>query len=188
MGVHGKHGHLVRETPHKCLRERIAALRGVLHFARRFVSASQDRRSATRNATINEEDSLRPSAATGTGGHDVDCVSSDHPVVGQRWNLLLVGTDERLSMPETPHFVVSPDGRVTGSDGCNQLNGRVSLDAGNRIQFSELATTRRGCPQLEEAQRITGMLENAYRFLIDHDRLVFFGPDQRVLGGWRKAN
>lgn len=119
---------------------------------------------------------------------DGPSVSSDHPVVGQRWNLLLVGTDERLSMPETPHFVVSPDGRVTGSDGCNQLNGRVSLDAGNRIQFSELATTRRGCPQLEEAQRITGMLENAYRFLIDHDRLVFFGPDQRVLGGWRKAN
>ncbi|MGR4066735.1 META domain-containing protein [Halomonas sp. LR3S48] len=115
-------------------------------------------------------------------------VSSDHPVVGQRWNLLLVGTDERLSMPETPHFVVSPDGRVTGSDGCNELNGRVKLDAGNRVQFSELATTRRGCPQLDDARRVTGMMENAYRFLIDHDRLVFFGPDQRVLGGWRRAN
>ncbi|MBA2780556.1 META domain-containing protein [Billgrantia kenyensis] len=114
--------------------------------------------------------------------------SSDHPVVGQRWNLLLVGTDERLSMPETPHFVVAPDGRVTGSDGCNQINGRVRLDEGNRIQFSDLATTRRGCPQLEDAQRVTDMMETAYRFLIDHDRLVFFGPDQRVLGGWRKAN
>jgi heat shock protein HslJ len=114
--------------------------------------------------------------------------ASDHPVVGQRWNLLLVGTDERLSMPETPHFVVAPDGRVTGSDGCNQINGRVRLDEGNRIQFSDLATTRRGCPQLEDAQRVTDMMETAYRFLIDHDRLVFFGPDQRVLGGWRKAN
>ncbi|QOR40162.1 META domain-containing protein [Billgrantia diversa] len=115
-------------------------------------------------------------------------VSSDHPVVGQRWNLLLVGTDERLSMPETPHFVVSPDGRVTGSDGCNELNGRVSLDTGNRINFDELAATRRGCPKLDDARRISGMMENAYRFLIDHDRLVFFGPDQRVLGGWRRAN
>ncbi|WP_111413403.1 META domain-containing protein [Billgrantia lactosivorans] len=115
-------------------------------------------------------------------------VASDHPVVGQRWNLLLVGTDERLSMPDTPHFVVSPEGRVSGSDGCNSLNGRVSLGEGNRIEFSELATSRRGCPQLEDAKRVTAMMENAYRFLIDHDRLVFFGPDQRVLGGWKKAD
>ncbi len=110
------------------------------------------------------------------------------PVVGPRWNLLLVGTDERLSMPETPHFVVAPDGRVSGSDGCNQLNGRVQLDDSNRIEFTELATTRRGCPQAEDARRVTAMMENAYRYLIDHDRLVFFGPDQRVLGGWRRAD
>ncbi|MCH4564815.1 META domain-containing protein [Halomonas sp. EGI 63088] len=110
------------------------------------------------------------------------------PVVGPRWNLLLVGTDERLSMPETPHIVVAPDGRVSGSDGCNQLNGRVRLGEGNRIEFTELATTRRACPQGEDARRITGMMENAYRYLIDHDRLVFFGPDQRVLGGWRRAD
>ena len=111
-----------------------------------------------------------------------------HPLVGQRWNLLLVGTDERLSMPETPHFIVGADGRVSGSDGCNALSGQVSLDNGNRIEFGNLATTRRGCPQLADAQRVTDMLENAYRFLIDHDRLIFFGPDQRVLGGWRQAN
>ncbi len=123
-----------------------------------------------------------------TTRRDGPAVASDHPVVGQRWNLLLVGTDERLAMPSTPHFIVSPDGRVTGSDGCNTLNGRVQLDEGNRIQFSQLSTTRMACPQLDDARRVTGMMENAYRFLIDHDRLVFFGPDQRVLGGWRKAN
>ncbi|MCE9682871.1 META domain-containing protein [Halomonas alkalisoli] len=115
-------------------------------------------------------------------------VSSDHPVVGQRWNLLLVGTDERLSMPTTPHFVIAPDGRVSGHDGCNAINGRVQLVDGNRIQFRELASTKMGCPQLDDARRVTTMMETAYRYLIDHDRLVFFGPDQRVLGGWRKAN
>ncbi|RCV85992.1 META domain-containing protein [Billgrantia montanilacus] len=114
--------------------------------------------------------------------------TSDHPVVGQRWNLLLVGTDERLSMPNTPHFVIAPDGRVSGHDGCNAINGRVQLGDGNRIQFRELAGTKMGCPQLDDARRVTTMMESAYRYLIDHDRLVFFGPDQRVLGGWRKAN
>ena len=110
------------------------------------------------------------------------------PVVGQRWNLLLVGTSERLAMPETPWFEVSRDGRLVGSDGCNAMGGRVRLGDNQRIEVSELATTRRGCPQLEDAARVTGMLETAYRYLIDHDRLVFFGPDQRVLGGWREAN
>ncbi|MGJ7456690.1 META domain-containing protein [Halomonas sp. MA07-2] len=110
------------------------------------------------------------------------------PVVEQRWNLLLVGTDERLSLSEPAWFRISSDGRVTGSDGCNEMNGRVRLGESQRIEFSQLATTRRACPQGEDAARVSGMLETAYRYLIDHDRLVFFGPDQRVLGGWRKAN
>ncbi|MCL7941943.1 META domain-containing protein [Halomonas sp. ATCH28] len=110
------------------------------------------------------------------------------PVVDQRWNLLLVGTDERLEMPERPHFVIDRDGRVSGSDGCNRLTGRAALGENNRIAFSDLATTRRACPRAEDAARVTGMLENAYRYLIDHDRLVFFGPDQRVLGGWRRVD
>ena len=115
-------------------------------------------------------------------------VTLSGPVVEQRWNLLLVGTDERLSLPEPAWFRISPDGQVTGSDGCNEMRGKVHLGESQRIEFSELATTRRACPQGEDAARVTGMLETAYRYLIDHDRLVFFGPDQRVLGGWRKAN
>ncbi|WP_280553976.1 META domain-containing protein [Halomonas sp. 25-S5] len=110
------------------------------------------------------------------------------PVVDQRWNLLLVGTNERLEMPERPYFVIDRDGRVSGSDGCNRLTGRAVLGDNNRIAFSELATTRRACPQAQDAARVTGMLERAYRYLIDHDRLVFFGPDQRVLGGWRRVD
>ena len=110
------------------------------------------------------------------------------PLVEQRWSLLLVGTSERLSMPETPWFEIDRDGRLVGSDGCNEMRGRVRLGDSQRIEVTELATTRRGCPQLEDAARVGGMLETAYRYLIDHDRLVFFGPDQRVLGGWRQAN
>jgi len=119
---------------------------------------------------------------------DDPMVRLEGPVVDQRWNLLLVGTNERLEMPERPHFVIDRDGRVSGSDGCNRLTGRAALGENNRIEFSELATTRRACPRAEDAARVTGMLENAYRYLIDHDRLVFFGPDQRVLGGWRRVD
>ncbi|WP_425402553.1 META domain-containing protein [Halomonas halodenitrificans] len=112
----------------------------------------------------------------------------DGPLTEQRWNLLLLGTSERLSMPEAAWFEVDGDGRLVGSDGCNAMQGRVRLGDSQRIEVTELATTRRGCPRLEDAARVTEMLETAYRYLIDHDRLVFFGPDQRVLGGWRKAS
>ncbi|MBR2513944.1 MAG: META domain-containing protein [Halomonas sp.] len=110
------------------------------------------------------------------------------PIVEQRWNLLLVGTDERLSMQEAPFFRIERDGKVSGSDGCNRFTGSVSLGESQRIEFSELASTRMACPNMEDAKRVTDMLDTAYRYLIDHDRLVFFGPDSRVLGGWREAN
>jgi heat shock protein HslJ len=110
------------------------------------------------------------------------------PLVDQRWNLLLVGTHERLSMPERPFFVIDRQGRVSGSDGCNRLTGRAALGDSQRIAFTELATTRRACPRAEDAARVTAILDNAYRYLIDHDRLVFFGPDQRVLGGFLRVD
>ncbi|XKE45965.1 META domain-containing protein [Halomonas organivorans] len=110
------------------------------------------------------------------------------PVVGPRWNLLLVGTSERLDLPTTPHFEIAPDGRVSGHDGCNRFSGRVELGPDNRIEFGRLASTRMACPHQAGAGQVTEMLDRAYRYLIDHDRLVFFGPDQRVLGGFRRAN
>ncbi len=110
------------------------------------------------------------------------------PVVGPRWNLLLVGTSERLDMPATPWFQVAADGNVTGSDGCNRFTGSVALDAQNRIEFSSLTSTRRACPNMAGARQVTEMLDEAYRYLIDHDRLVFFGPDQHVLGGFRRVD
>lgn len=109
------------------------------------------------------------------------------PVVDQRWNLLLVGTDERLSFAETPFFTISRDGKVAGFDGCNRFTGQVSLGESHRIDFEGLASTRMACPQMADAKRVTDMLDTAYRYLIDHDRLVFFGPDSRVLGGWREG-
>ncbi|MFG6176947.1 META domain-containing protein [Halomonas sp. THAF12] len=109
------------------------------------------------------------------------------PVVGPRWNLLLVGTSDRLDLPTTPHFEISPDGRVNGHDGCNRFTGSVELGPDNRIEFGQLASTMMACPHMDEAGQVTAMLDTAYRYLIDHDRLVFFGPDQRVLGGFRRS-
>ncbi|MGO2390710.1 MULTISPECIES: META domain-containing protein [Halomonadaceae] len=130
--------------------------------------------------------SSTPGPSSATGGQ-MSGSSLSGPIVEQRWNLLLVGTDERLSMSETPYFQIAKDGKVSGYDGCNRFTGEVTLGDSQRIAFSELATTRMACPQMADAKRVTDMMETAYRYLIDHDRLVFFGPDSRVLGGWREG-
>ena len=46
------------------------------------------------------------------------------------------------------HFVLSYDGRVTGFSGCNIFNGTYTLEKGNRIRFSKMASTRMACPDL----------------------------------------
>nr|WP_328730740.1 META domain-containing protein [Halomonas azerica] len=109
-------------------------------------------------------------------------------VVNQRWNFLLLGTDERLEFDERPYFEIGSDGSVNGYDGCNRFFGQVELGENQRIEFKQMASTRMACPNMGDAQRVTDMLTNAYRYLIDHDRLVFFAPDSRVLGGWRQAD
>lgn len=109
-------------------------------------------------------------------------------VVEKRWNFLLLGTDERLNFDDRPYFKIASDGSVNGFDGCNRFFGQVELGDNQRIEFKQMASTRMACPNMGDAQRVTDMMLNAYRYLIDHDRLVFFAPDSRVLGGWRQAD
>ena len=127
-----------------------------------------------------------PSSETTSGMGTGVSLSGD--IIEQRWNFLLNGTNEKLDFDQTPYFRIASDGSVSGYDGCNRFTGQVELGANQRIAFNQLASTRMACPGMENAQHVTNMLTNAYRYLIDHDRLVFFGPDSRVLGGWREAN
>lgn len=109
-------------------------------------------------------------------------------VVGQRWNLLLLGTSERWSGDgETPWIKIDANGRLSGTNGCNRLMGEVSFPQGQRIEITGLASTRMACPNSTNSQRVNQLLENAYRYLIDHDRLVLIGPNGRVLGGFRQG-
>ena len=119
-----------------------------------------------------------------------DAVASGQPsaMIDQRWNFILLGTDERLDFDERPYFRIGEDGRVSGFDGCNRFGGQAEFGDNQRIEFKQMVSTRKACPNMDDAQKVTDMLTNAYRYLIDHDRLTIFGPDSRVLGGWRQAD
>ncbi|WP_458524471.1 META domain-containing protein [Onishia taeanensis] len=124
-------------------------------------------------------------------GQEAGPATEASPVVGPRWNLLLLGTSERWAHPDTPYFEVVRQGgqlRLVGSNGCNRISGTLRLESGDRFGVDNLASTRMACPHGADAQRVEAMLNGAYRYLIDHDRLVLFGRDSRVLGGFRRAD
>ncbi len=114
--------------------------------------------------------------------------SSDSPVIGPRWQLILLGSDERWQGAE-PAWFEAESGRgglrLSGSDGCRRLDGNLALDDGNRIAIEGLGAGR-DCAGAPQAARVAEMMQAAHRYLIDHDRLVFFGRDSRVLGGFQR--
>ena len=70
---------------------------------------------------------------------------------GTSWTLARVetGGDVLSRQPDTYPMLTFEDGRVTGSDGCNQINGTVQrMDGG--LAFGPLAMTKRACaPDIE---------------------------------------
>ncbi len=126
----------------------------------------------------------RPAPQTASGA----AVSSS-PVVGPQWRLTLIGTDERWRGERPAYIELIPENghlRLVGSDGCNRLSGTAMLGEGQRIDIRGLASTRRACAGTPQAAEVGAMLSRAYRYLIDHNLLVLFGPDSRVLGGFRR--
>ena len=61
-------------------------------------------------------------------------------------NSVAAGRPERQ-----PHLVFSPEGRISGSTGCNRLTGTYQLD-GKALKFSPLAMTKMACPPPLDAQ------------------------------------
>ncbi|MCQ1946004.1 META domain-containing protein [Arthrobacter sp. zg-Y1116] len=47
--------------------------------------------------------------------------------------------------PDAPSLDFSPDGRVSGTDGCNRLMGHWTV-SGNRVTLRDMATTLMACP------------------------------------------
>jgi heat shock protein HslJ len=100
------------------------------------------------------------------------------PLDGTRWAVESLINDETASHPmgaEKAHLTISGE-RVTGSTGCNDLQGIVSR-TGDKLTFGELATTRRACTgaagTLEKS--ILTVLQGQVTFRIEANRLSLRG-------------
>jgi heat shock protein HslJ len=94
---------------------------------------------------------------------DKSCnVNGEPSLLGTRWHLIEVvwtgvRDDAELGQAE---LSFSADGRLSGSTGCNRLNGSYTL-TDNKLAFGPMMTTRRACPSSQ------GQLEIAVEKALD---------------------
>lgn len=88
-------------------------------------------------------------------------------VLGVRWKLV-----ELLGQPvppnasgKSPFILLSAEGnRITGFGGCNAISGAFVLKVGNRLRFSDMASTLMACPDMETEQRFFEILAQTDNF------------------------
>lgn len=118
-----------------------------------------------------------------------DPVVASSPIVGPQWKLTLLGTDTWWQGDHPAHITLFQKGKkllVSGSDGCNKLQGEATLGDGQYISIAVFATTQITCPSSPLSSEVADMLSRAHRYLVDHDRLVLMGRDGHVLGGFKR--
>jgi heat shock protein HslJ len=105
---------------------------------------------------------------------DRKTVEPDLALDGTKWSLETVISGETAAHQagsEKVWITLNGD-RVTGSTGCNELQGKVARDTG-KLTFGEIATTRRACPgdagKLE--QTLLATLKGDVTYEIDSNRL-----------------
>lgn len=84
-------------------------------------------------------------AACGSG------ISLDEPIEGPRWRLVQLGEQSIAPGAEPardPHLQFEPNGRVSGSGGCNRLSGSFTRSH-SQLRLGQLASTRMACAEAE---------------------------------------
>ena len=80
-----------------------------------------------------------------------------------------------------------PDGKITGSGGCNRFFGGYTV-SGNRIKIGPLASTRKGCPGLLRAETaLFATLQAAASFAQDDTTLTLFDASGAKLAQFVRA-
>lgn len=76
---------------------------------------------------------------------------------------------------ETPHLAFTDDGKVSGSDGCNQLAGTWKAE-GSKVTFGQMASTLAGCMDVDTWLLALDTAE------IDGDTLTVFDEHGQEIG------
>jgi heat shock protein HslJ len=111
---------------------------------------------------------------------DRDTAEPDLVLDGTKWSVETVISGETASHStgsENAYLTISGE-RITGSTGCNDLQGIVAR-TGDKLTFGELGTTRRACAGAAAAleKTVLGVLKGEVSYSIDSNRLKLRAAD-----------
>ncbi|MDN6280993.1 MAG: META domain-containing protein [Psychroflexus sp.] len=111
-------------------------------------------------------------------------------LTGSTWALKELN-GEKYSSPseaEGVHVMLTDDGsKVSGYAGCNQLMGSFKLSADNGLDFGDVATTRRSCPdQNQNEQHFLKALKSTESYRISDQGLKLFDADNNAVAVFAK--
>ncbi|MCB1675449.1 MAG: META domain-containing protein [Halioglobus sp.] len=90
------------------------------------------------------------------------------------WRLtrIAAGAAERYDGQRVAHLVFREDGAVSGSDGCNSLNGQFRTAGEGGLDLTHMASTRMACAHgMEQALHFTQALQNVAAYRIEGSHL-----------------
>lgn len=107
-------------------------------------------------------------------------IDMDFVLINKNWKLIELNGKEISVNAESGNsepflFLMKDDNRVTGNTGCNNLMGsfKVTSDYGNegKLKFSQMATTRMACRDVNYEQDFLKALEGCNNYSIVNDTL-----------------
>lgn len=109
--------------------------------------------------------------------------SGEAALADTTWKLFAIDKRKPVEAPNEITLTFS-DGQVSGNSGCNSFGGSYSVN-GDKIQFSQLASTMMACMEpegiMEQEQVILQYLNQVQTYRFEDGKLVLVVSDQETL-------
>ena len=107
--------------------------------------------------------------------------AADAGLAGTHWRLVSVGDMDADASRREPFILLTADGRVSGTTGCNRFAGGYVVD-GAYLSFGQVATTRMYCAGVwRQEQAVLAALPRVAQWRVTGDRLEMIGGNGEVL-------
>ncbi len=101
----------------------------------------------------------------------VSASAADASLLGTHWKLVSIEGLAADASRREPHIVLTADGSIEGSTGCNNFGSGYQLD-GASLSFGRFFTTRMYCEKLyDQEQAILDTLPQVARWQVNGDQL-----------------
>lgn len=93
-------------------------------------------------------------------------------ILNTRWRLVEIFGKPVAGNERFPFILIDDkEERISGFGGCNSISGSYELRAGNRIRFTNMATTMMACPDMDAEQEFFNVLDMTDNFACDGKNL-----------------